>query len=63
MSERILIEVSETGARLVKRSLEDVGKGAEAAHKGVGLLKGALADPRGRLHAFRSAYALYPRCI
>src|SRR6185369_16661138 len=42
-NERILIEVTETGARLVKRNLEDVGKGAETAHKGVSLLKGALA--------------------
>lgn len=41
-SERLIVEISEKGALVVKRNLADVGKGARTAESGVSLLKRAL---------------------
>ncbi len=46
-TETITIVVNEKGARVVKRSIEDVGKGAQQAQKGVSALKKALAGVAG----------------
>lgn len=42
-TERIQIEVSENGSRVVKRNLEDIGTTARNAAGGVGILQAALA--------------------
>lgn len=42
-SEKILIEVSESGARIVKKNIEDIGKGAESTFSSVDKMKAALA--------------------
>lgn len=41
--ERIQIEVTENGSRVVRRNLEDIGSSAKLAATGVGLLQAALA--------------------
>jgi len=41
-TERLHIEVSESGARTVKRNIEDIGKAGEGAERGVDNLKRAL---------------------
>lgn len=42
-TETITIVVSEKGARIVKRNIEDIGKSSDKAAGGVNMLKGALA--------------------
>jgi len=42
VTETVIIEVSEKGARVVKRNIEDIGKVSKESNKSVDLLKGAL---------------------
>ncbi len=42
-TERLIIEISETGTRVVQRNLQDIGASADKAAGGVAMLKGALA--------------------
>ena len=44
VTENVLIEVTEKGAKTVKRNIEDIGKSSSQANKSVDLLKGALAS-------------------